>query len=237
MIAMRRCSGVSVLLFLAISLVYVQSLADLVYAAAPTVTTLDPIVRVNSAELYGLVNPNGKGTRWEFEYEQLGYPVYTPPSCRSFISTRLTSEQSVRCSALDLTPSTTYRFRIMAINDDGNGYGAYLTFTTLRATNPPTVITLDPKVTATSAELFGRVNPNGNPTVWSISYGRVGQPLTAACTGNIETLLTQLQSQLIHCSVTGLTPSTRYHVQANALNADGSGHGDDITFTTPVFPG
>jgi hypothetical protein len=35
---------------------------------------------------------------------------------------------------------------------------------------------------------------------------------------------------MISCLVTGLT--TGYHYQANALNADGSAHGADLTFET-----
>lgn len=98
----------------------------------------------------------------------------------------------------------------------------------------PTVITLAPGVSYTSAILFGQVNPNGKSTLWSLSYARAGQPLAAACTGDITTSLNALHT--ISCSVSGLTSSTSYHVQANGLNADGSAHGVDLAFTTLTNP-
>src|SRR5205814_9847711 len=80
--------------------------------------------------------------------------------------------QSVSANISGLSASTTYHFRIVAVNNAGTVYGADRTFTTLSATGAPVVITNPAtNVTSSSATLNGTVDPHGLTTTVYFQYG------------------------------------------------------------------
>ena len=136
-------------------------------------------------------------------------------------------------SANNLTPTTTYHYQLVALNNVGIGLGGDQTFTTGIAA--PAVTTGSTSgLTATNTTLNGAVNPGGGVTAayfrygWTTNYGFFSATnILAVATTNISA------SNLI----SGLMPGTTYHYQLVANNSAGTNYGTDLTFTTiPVIP-
>jgi hypothetical protein len=86
------------------------------------------------------------------------------------------------------------------------------------------------KITASSATLNGKVNPNGVPTSYSFNWGTTtayGQRTSDASAGSDTT------TKDVSAAITGLAPGTTYHYQVTATAAGGgTTAGSDQTFTT-----
>jgi GH25 family lysozyme M1 (1,4-beta-N-acetylmuramidase) len=130
----------------------------------------------------------------------------------------------------NLTPNTTYHFRMVGQNSGGTATGTDLTCFIPAAQNPPIVATTAfSSITGTSVFLNGTVNPNGAPaTGWfewgtSLSYGNSTAPLSGG-SGTTPVPLT--------VSVSGLLPNTLYYYRAVGNNGAGTNYGQDVTFTT-----
>lgn len=114
--------------------------------SAPTATT-QPVTNLSSrgATLNGTVNANGLSTTITFEYGTTTSYGQTAAATPGQITGNLST--SVNAAITGLSSSTTYHFRIKAINSAGTSYGSDLTFTT---TNTSTqVIDIDGNVYTT----------------------------------------------------------------------------------------
>ncbi|HEY1317525.1 MAG TPA: hypothetical protein VGF10_09930 [Gaiella sp.] len=98
----------------------------------------------------------------------------------------------------------------------------------------PTAVTGEPtSVGATSAMVPGKVDPGGAETSWYVEYGSTtayGSRTGARSAGN-GTAQVDVSEQL-----RGLTTGATYHYRLVATNADGTGRGADMTFTTRAEP-
>lgn len=218
-----------------------------VKAAAPFVETLPATnITSTSAVLWMRVNPNGLSTSWKIFFARAGVPFTDSTfACANTATGSVTLTRS--CSLSGLTPSATYHFQAAESNADGVNYGAELTFTTLGtapATGPPIVVTLEPGVGSNQAVFFGTINPNGLETEWQFWYGlaAMAPAMTMPSPGSPceGTLPATILVRSVSCTVTGLPPSTAYHVQLLAHNSatppDATGYawvrGAVIPFTT-----
>jgi hypothetical protein len=100
----------------------------------------------------------------------------------------------------------------------------------------PTVTTLAATdVTATSATVNARIVSENQATTYYFEYGTTAgygsrTPNDGPIKGNSE--------RAVSATLTGLSPSTTYHVRAVATNANGTTQGNDVVFTTAaVVPG
>lgn len=83
----------------------------------------------------------------------------------------------------------------------------------------------------TSGAATAGVNPRGNETQLVFDYG----PTAAyGFTSAPVTLPTGVNTVAATAPLTGLAPSTTYHLRARATNAEGSATGADLTFVTPA---
>ncbi len=197
--------------------------------AAPTVKTSKAIVvGMNSATLGGNVSDTGSASVTE---RGVVYATTINPSMadtkvvigngKGFFSQKVTG----------LAASTLYHFRAYAINAVDTSYGGDSTFTT---TSTPAIA---PSVNTSSASLIGVTNATlgGNVTdsgTASVTErGVVYSTTINPTTGNTKV---QIGSGVgtFSQNVTGLTPSTLYHVRAYAINSVGISYGADSTFTT-----
>ena len=123
----------------------------------------------------------------------------------------------------------------------GSQYGDWATASTsdwwqaikdfLGATSsPPAVATVSASsITTASAQLNGRVDPDGSATAFHFEYGtstNYGSSTTAASAGS------GLSSVNVNATVSGLTPGTAYHYRLFATNSGGTTSGNDMSFTT-----
>jgi hypothetical protein len=143
------------------------------------------------------------------------------------------ADHPVEAKLTDLTPSTTYHFRIVFANDDGTIQGVDKSFKT---PGPPIAETTGSLTrTATSALLEGRVDPQGKAATYYFEYGSDGPCDVAQCqktnpisAGDGDELV------LVAQQVTGLLPGTTYHYRVVGSNGDEAtiSFGNDMTVTT-----
>jgi len=211
--------------------------AGTTYGGDRTFTTLSPtgapVVTTNpatliaslSATLNGSVDPHGLTTTFYFQYGTTTSYGHT-----TIMQGRIGNlYQSVSANISGLSASTTYHFRIVAVNNAGTVYGADRTFTTLSATGAPVVITNPAtNVTSSSATLNGTVDPHGLTTTVYFQYGTTTSyghtTASQSKTGNTY--------QAVAANISGLSASATYHFRMAATNSAGTVYGGDRAFTT-----
>lgn len=196
--------------------------------SAPAVVT-EPAspVGARSATLNAKVNPNGSTSSVKFEWGVTSSYGNSTPSVLVSASTELIS---IRDSLRNLTPSTTYHYRIVASNSFGTSFGDNVSFTTLSDGGAPSASTEPPtSVTERSAILNAVVDPNGRQTSvifeWgkTTSYGNSTPPKLIPADAPPSTVSDTLKN---------LDPRTTYHVRVVANNALGTARGLNRTFVT-----
>jgi len=129
----------------------------------------------------------------------------------------------------DLSPSTNYRVRAYAINEEGIGYGATVQLTT---DSPPTVTTQEvTEIESITATGNGNITATGGETVTKrgICWNITGNP-TVADNKSEETGSFGIGA--FTRPLTGLDPGQRYYVKAYAYNSVGYGYGAQVDFIT-----
>jgi uncharacterized protein (TIGR02145 family) len=133
-----------------------------------------------------------------------------------------------------LIPNTTYYAKAYATNKIGTAYGNEVTFKTGSITVPAVTTTAVASITQTSAVSGGTVTSDGGVGVTQrgVCWATHSAPLITENSTNDGTG-TGIFSSLI----SGLTGNTIYYVRAYATNSEGTGYGQEISFTTsPVVP-
>ncbi|MDB6026479.1 MAG: regulatory domain of in-like proprotein convertase [Verrucomicrobiales bacterium] len=129
----------------------------------------------------------------------------------------------------NLSPATTYNFRLAVVNTNGTALGSNLTFFTQGA---PVATTLPATtIQSSNAVLNASVNPNSVTTTVRFDYGlttNYGSSTTLTNIGNGTTTIA------ISNSIGGLQPGATYHYRVYANNSIGTTLGNDATFTAPA---
>ena len=103
------------------------------------ITTAATNVGTTSAILNGTVNPNGLPTTVKFEYgttTSYGSEIFAAQSPVSD-----TIAVPISAQLIDLSPNTTYSYRVVASNDSGPATGSNMTFRTTREGGPSSATT------------------------------------------------------------------------------------------------
>ncbi len=198
----------------------------------PTVSTFPAQnITQTSGKIRGSVNPNGQATTYYFEWgTSTSYDHETAHRDAGSGKNSITVDETIA----NLTPGTTYHYRLVAQNPSGTSYGSDRTFTTTAiSVSMPTASTGSASdVTENTAILSGTINPQGAETRFRFEYGPdtsygSATPWFAAGNGTSD--------MDVNASITGLTPSTTYHFRIVAENSAGTVTGDDATFTTEAL--
>lgn len=128
-----------------------------------------------------------------------------------------------------LMPNTKYYIRAFATNIVGTTYGNEISFTTLPLTIPSLTTTAISNISNSSAQGGGNITDNGGSdlTDRGICWSLTANPSISDFHSSDGTASGSYVSLL-----PDLTPNTTYHVRAYATNAQGTGYGEEISFTT-----
>lgn len=140
-----------------------------------------------------------------------------------------------RSKITGLTPETRYYYRAYATNSAGTSYGEEASVVTKKAILAPTVTTMPiSSVELTTAECGGIVSANGGDSIvlCGICWDTNPNPTSSSTNKIVLTYSTPVYS----CSLTNLSFSTKYYVRAFAINSKGVSYGEEVSFTTKVFP-
>lgn len=184
-----------------------------------------------TAALNGTVNANNDSTQVRFQYgldTNYGRTVTANPNPVAGVA-----NTAVNAEIGELTPNTTYHFRVVATNSAGTTYGDDLTFTT-SALAPAVTTGAASGVSGTGATLNGIVNANNASTTVTFEYGPTtgyGTTVTAD-----ESPVTGMTATAVSKAITGLTAGTTYHYRVVGQNDGGTSNGSDQTFTAGTLP-
>lgn len=202
-------------------------------SSAPIVHTDSPTdVLYTSAILNGTLSANGLETTYQFvygtDYQLKSGNLTTTAKTISASS----SNKSVSETITDLEPSTTYFYKIIAVNSADAVEGNILSFIT-KAVSRPTVHTDDPtEVKSTSAILNGTLSSNGLETTYQFVYGTDYQLKTGNLTTTTKTISASASNKTVSETITGLKPSTTYFYKIIAVNSAGAVNGNIRSFIT-----
>jgi uncharacterized protein (TIGR02145 family) len=198
----------------------------------PTVTTgeithITDISAIGSGEVTkdGNSDVTLKGVCWSKSPE--------PTILNFFMNSTSTGVGSFSCNIIALQASTEYHVRAFAINEVGTAYGNTVTFTSL----PPEILINAPVVstavvstiTSSTAVCGGIVTSDAGSTVTArgVCWSQNSSPTIADSKTNNGSGAGSFTS-----NITGLSHMTTYFVRAYATNANGTGYGSTMSFTT-----
>jgi hypothetical protein len=184
-------------------------------------------VTTSSATLTGTYSDDGPAAKYFFEYGNtpaLGQRFPLAPGADAAggggtvpVSSQLTGLQE----------GTTYYYRVAVSTVFGTSRGGIESFKTLQK---PTIESFSAnEVTDTSANLIGRINPNGFATTYRFEYGQTpdyGQ--TAPVPDGTLEALTTVQS--VNIPIDGLVSGSTYHFRLVAESVQGTTTTEDQTF-------
>jgi hypothetical protein len=205
--------------------------AQLADPQPPDVTT-GPATEVErtTAALTGTVDANDSETTYHFEYGTTSaYGLQTVTQ-----ETDGDEPVDVEAALQNLSPDTTYHYRIVAFNGDGSAEGDDRTFRTEPNPRPPDVRkTGATQVGSDGALLRSRIDPNDGATTYFFEYG----PTREYGLRTAERQAGEGDS-LVHVTepIGGLEPFRRYHFRIVAINEAGQATSRNRSFVTSRLP-
>jgi len=202
---------------------------------APLLGPVSATPSMTGATLNATIYPYGADTHYRFEYGTTSsYGTSVPVPDGDAGSAAYPAAVAETQTIADLSPGTTYHYRLVAGNSVGAATGpeaADKTFTT--TATPPIVSAAAAAPIAGGFELSGTVNPEGSATGYRFEYGtttsygtNVPVPDGSAGSGSAAVPVSE--------DLTGLLPNTTYHFRLSAAHGGGGAVTTaDQTFTTP----
>jgi uncharacterized protein (TIGR02145 family) len=130
-----------------------------------------------------------------------------------------------------LEDGVTYYVIAYASNENETGYGEVKSFSTLPLTVPTLTTNAVTNITSNSAVSGGNVTNSGNGTVSArgVCWNTSGNPTLQNC---IDSTSNGSGMGSFTSNITGLEDGVTYYVRAYAKNEEGSGYGNQVSFST-----
>ena len=189
-------------------------------------------VGYSEATLRGSVEPKGVPTTFHFEYgTTAAYERQTPAEEVHDTEEEAHPAIEEHAAVHDLTPETTYHYRIVATNSYGTTYGADHTFST--GVEPSVQTSAPTNIGTTGATLNGRINPHGTVVAYYFEYGPTPEygsstAQTGAGSGEGEVEASQ--------AIAELSPGVTYHYRLVAVDDSNKQYGGEMALTTTGLP-
>ena len=218
----------------------VTKTADATFTTPPAVRGLRTLPATNigqeSIQLNGEFAGNGQDTHYYFEYgptTSYGHKTAVPPLDAG--SPAQGEVVDLSATITDYLAYTTYHYRLVAINDEGETLGNDETVDALPAELPNIRNEQASSVAPTSAMLAAEIDPMRWNTVYLFEYGTTSAygdftELNPKPIGNDHTF------HVVSESIENLDPGTVYHYRVVAINYTGTQFGPDETFATLGAP-
>jgi DNA-binding beta-propeller fold protein YncE len=209
-------------------------------------------VTSSSAVLSGQLNPENAATTFRFQYAKACGAGETCSELSSApgvattasLESALYGEIGATGEARGLQPATTYRYRLLASDEQlvggkevgGAVAGPEGTFTTGPAPVPQAVTGAASAIGATAAAVSGTVDPDGQPAAYAFELGVYAGAATqygVLFSGSAGASTTPVPESL---ALTGLQPGTVYAYRISVTSGYGTAHGEAVTFTTAGLP-
>ncbi len=204
--------------------------------ATPRAPVVESATAVNitssKATLQASVNPEFGDTHYYFEYgptEAYGTQVPAPPGTDIGESN---SAQNAEATLSGLSATSTYHFRVVAINSAGTTDGPDQTFTTATPQAPAVESETAVNVSSSKATLQASVNSESADTHYYFEYGPTAAYGTQVPAPPGTDIGESNSAQNAEAAISGLSASTTYHFRVVAVNSLGTTDGADQTFTT-----
>jgi uncharacterized protein (TIGR02145 family) len=198
--------------------------------SVPTVATASvSAITYTSAQCGGDVTSDGgldvtdRGVCWS---------TTTAPTIADDTTNDGTGTGSFTSNLTGLTVNTTYYVRAYAINSLGTSYGSEVSFSTLAYTVPVLTTISVSAIDYTTAQSGGNITSDGgrDVTARGVCWSESQNPTIADNTTSDGSGTGSFTSDL-----TGLSDGTLYYVRAYATNSEGTGYGDEVSFTTLAY--
>lgn len=194
-------------------------------------TTAATNVTTTSAQSGGVITSDGGAT---ITARGVCWSVVTP-TINDSKTIDGTGTGTFTSSITNLFPNTSYSIRAYATNSAGTGYGNTISVFTVPPPSVPTVTTSTASgINSNSAVTGGDVTSSGGSTVTTkgICWSTSPNPTTA---NNIISGGTGTGGFV--SVISNLPVNVTYYVRAYATNSNGTGYGNEITFTTAYLIG
>jgi hypothetical protein len=188
----------------------------------------------SSVTLTGHIDPAGRGDitecRFEYGFDKTYGAVLpcTPDPASNPPGSNFTGPMDVTATVTGLSSGTMDHYRVVASNAaDATTSGADRTFIT---TAPPAITGLaSENLTATSADLLAKINPNGLDTTYRFEYGTTTDYGLLAPVPD-GTINASNEGEDVNVHLEGLSPHFVYHYRLIAENDNGITRVEDHTF-------
>ena len=166
-----------------------------------------------------------------------GFKVQRKTGTATFSDVANTSVDVTSYSDINLTPNTSYTYRVYSYNSVGNSatYSNEVTVSTRSSIVAPTVVFANPALQYFSTEAYcsGYISAIGGelPTEFGVCWNTSPNPTIA----NFKKAATTATNNLFTVQVTSLIPGTTYYIRAYATNSGGTGYTSDLAFTTKIY--
>ena len=198
---------------------------------APTVTTNNATnITSNSATFNASVNANSYLTEVTFEYgTTTSYGNYYPTITNISGSINTQVSQNTTNSITDLSPNTTYHYRVKAQNAVNISYGNDMIFNTLGA--PPEFYGGDSVsvISGSTFQFFKYINANGLSTTSYFEYGTTTS--FGSIAPNTPSTFSGTNYTAVNSSIVTLNIGFTYYYRCVATNSAGTVYSTTQTYT------